>query len=99
MCFGSDSPDHFSWHVRVDDKKSEMAMGLGGYKGSSSHHLWLVFVPCDGDYTPMLEWEDSRGNLEISFHAKTSDESCFTSCGVRLVYKKDIDRFNQFTWT
>lgn len=83
---------NFLCKMRVDDRKVVMARHYHSYVGDSDH-LWLLFVPCD-----TLSMFDSRGrNLKISFRAEHCDDSFCGPCGVRLVYKKDIEELNKIT--
>ena len=61
----------------------------------SSDHLWLLYLP--RDYFPGDWLQNTSGNIEFSFSSETlfNAVSCCRKCGLRLVYLKDKQKFNQ----
>lgn len=68
----------------------------GIMKTGISHHIWLLYLT--RDYFPRDWLRNSSGNIKFSFYSKTPFQnlnSCFESCGLRLVYQKDKEEFYQ----
>ena len=64
---------------------------------ASSDHIWLLYL------LPHQFWEedkkslweyDANGFREIEIEIKNSDSSVVKKCGLRVVYKKDIEDLN-----
>ena len=78
--------------VRVLGKNKKWKLVTKNIYGRSSNHLWLSYSP-RAFYLECLQ--NGCYGLEFSFYANESNNCCCGSCGVRLVYEKDIEELNQ----
>ncbi|XP_060674125.1 disease resistance protein RPV1-like isoform X2 [Ziziphus jujuba] len=94
VCFCVESSDDEIYcEVESRNWRSRMLRTITDVESESfENHLWLFYLPREN----FPEDWNSCSNLEFSFYAEsTNNNSYFGPCGVRLVYEKDIENFNQ----
>ncbi|KAF3437673.1 hypothetical protein FNV43_RR20429 [Rhamnella rubrinervis] len=95
VCFRANSMhDEFSCMVRVHGNNKKYKLVTKKIYRRSSDHFWLSYSPRDL-YLECLQ--NGCHGLGFSFYANESNSSCCGPCGVRLVYKEEIEELNQIT--
>ncbi|VVA33358.1 PREDICTED: TMV resistance [Prunus dulcis] len=85
------------WNVtcdlKVNGKEKYPAPLIATNVQPVGEHLWLFYVSRDISFD--REWQNSCNQLTFSF---TNSSCCFVKkCGVRLVYQKDVEDFDNVT--
>lgn len=91
VCF-LPSSNTLSCKLRVEN--SDILVGRHRCRiNSNSSRIWMIYLSRDDWPTRFLR--NISGNIEISFHDESLDDSRFGPCGLRLIYKQDTKDFNQ----
>ena len=84
------------WKIKINEE--DWGFGevycIGEYRIGWNLHVWLLYLPCETYFH--TEWQNKSGEIEFSFKTNNVGEESkeFEQCGVRLVYKQDIEELN-----
>ena len=100
VCFraNSSNDEEYSCMVRVraNNKQFNLLTVAKKFYRRSSNHVWLSYSP-RAFYLECLQCYCDE--LEFTFYANGSHNSCCGPCGVWLIYEKDIEVLNYISTT